>query len=155
MGKQKSKWTFLVLQYLGLGAKKLGRLLSARATISWHQGKAKARARTRTLQSTMVFFAVTFCFTFSGMASTPDNNTEDALFELSPIGAQAAPDDDDLVKLSPISAQADLDDDDVQIVGAPQAIEKRNPKSARAMMVGSALPSPRSQRSTLPSLIPT
>jgi len=32
MGKQQSKWTFLALQYLGLGAKKLGRLLSARAT---------------------------------------------------------------------------------------------------------------------------
>jgi hypothetical protein len=29
-------------------------------------------------------------------ATTPGNNTEDALVESSPIGAQAAPDDDDV-----------------------------------------------------------
>jgi hypothetical protein len=73
-----------------------------------------------------------FCFTFSGMASTPNNNTEDALVESSPIGAQAAPDDDDLAKLSPIGAQAYPDDDDVQIVGAPRAIEERNPKKRKS-----------------------
>ena len=66
------------------------------------------------------------------MASTPDNNTEDALVKSSPIGAQAAPDDDDLVELSPIGAQADPDDDDVQIVGAPRAIKERNPKKRKS-----------------------
>jgi len=132
MGKQQSKWTFLVLQYLGLGAKKLGRLLSALMITRRHQGKAKGRARTRTQQSPMVFFFVTFCFIFSGMASNPNNNTEDALVELSPIGAQAAPDADDLVESSPIGAQGDPDDDDVQIVGAPRAIEERNTKKHKS-----------------------
>ncbi len=41
-----------------------------------------------------------------GMASTANNNTEDALVDSSPSGAQA-------------------DDNDGQIVGAPQAIEER------------------------------
>ena len=58
MGKQQSKWTFLALQYLGLGAKTLGRLLSARAITRRHQGKAKVQGRTRTQQSPMVFFVV-------------------------------------------------------------------------------------------------
>ena len=66
------------------------------------------------------------------MASNPNNNTEDALVESSPIGAQAAPDADDLVETSPIGAQADPDDDDVQIGGAPQAIEERNPKKRKS-----------------------
>jgi len=61
-GETQSKWTFLALQYLWLGAKKLGRLLSARAITRRHQGKVKACARTRTQQSTMVFFVVTFLF---------------------------------------------------------------------------------------------
>ncbi len=66
------------------------------------------------------------------MASTPDNNTEDALVESSPIGAQAAPDDYDLAELSPIGAHAYPDDDDVQIVCAPRVIEERNPKKHKS-----------------------
>ncbi len=50
-----------------------------------------------------------------GMASIPDNNTEDALVESSPPGAQAAP-----------------VEDDVQIVGAPRAIEERNYKKHKS-----------------------
>jgi hypothetical protein len=98
-----------------------GRLLLAKGgnqgAFSRHQGQGKRKDQNTIINRVLCLSF--FCFIFSGtilsrstvstftnssnmdtdLATTPGNNTEDALVESSPIGAQTAPDDDDYTKI--------------------------------------------------------
>jgi len=93
-----------------------GRLLLARGgnqgAFSRHQGKGAQEHNNQLIFSGIILSTSTVStFTNSSnmdtdLATTPGNNTEDALVESSPIGAQAAPDDDDVQIVPPSPAAA-------------------------------------------------